>query len=66
MTMDKETGEMLMTRKEVSDFLRVNTRTIMRWTKDGKISARTIPGTKKKLYLKSDMEKLLSPTPLKP
>ncbi|OHD23690.1 MAG: hypothetical protein A2Y38_24575 [Spirochaetes bacterium GWB1_59_5] len=66
MSIDPNTGDVLLTTVEAASFLRVHKRTLWRWTKEGKVPASTIPGTSRLIFRQHDLEKLLQPKSLAP
>ncbi len=55
----KEENEQMLTRKEVMEILKISYPTIVRWDRKGVLDPVVFPGTKKVLYRKSDIDRLV-------
>lgn len=55
-----------LTAAEVAAYLKVQTRTVLLWTRQGKIKAYALSGTKRRVwrYLRSDVDSLLFGNPV--
>ena len=48
-----------MTLQDVADLLHVSQRTVFNMTRDGRLPARRLPGTRKYLYVRSEITELV-------
>jgi predicted DNA-binding transcriptional regulator AlpA len=55
----EEENEQMLTRKEVMALLKISYPTIVRWDRKGVLDPVVFPGTKKVLYRKSDIDRLM-------
>jgi excisionase family DNA binding protein len=55
-----------LTATEVADYLKVQSRTVLIWTRQGKVKAYALSGTKRRVwrYLRSDVDSLLFGNPV--
>lgn len=55
----KKESEEMLTRKQVMELLKISYPTIVRWDRKGVLDPVVFPGTKKVLYRKSDIDRLM-------
>lgn len=59
--MERKIDELiLLTRKEISEIFRISESTVIRWEKAGILKRVKVPGMRKALYDRRDIEKLIN------
>ena len=57
--MRDEADEPFLTLPQVAELLHVSTKTVFNMTRDGRLPARRLPGTRKYLYVRSEIMELV-------
>lgn len=57
--MGDDAEEPFLTLPQVADLLHVSTKTVFNMTRDGRLPARRLPGTRKYLYVRSEIMELV-------